>query len=226
MKIATFDSGNVAKALCKERPEWPTAIHEAGHVVIARVLGLEVIDVAIMIMPPDGWIGLAMPNRTKIRIPPNYGRVRGWRSRGSVYLAGRIAQERACPGSLNPEVDAAGVLDFDLAVVAELARRLALLTCVELDSTEAVREIIELVSTKTVKELIELVELLKTEYLNAAQKRKIRTLRERLTMETIILVQEHWIAIERVAEALLNAPVSKNWSATVSGAEVDALISS
>jgi hypothetical protein len=182
------------KVLSKQRPEWPTAIHEAGHAVIARVLGIEVEEVVIALAPPSGEGRMRLTEYglggVQMRAPRKYDRVMSWYFTAHALLAGRIAQARACPGSLDPEV-AGGVLDSDLAHVAELTRKYALLTGFGIEPVP--------------------------EVLSAPQERELWRCRKRFRRETRILVDKHWLAIERVAEALLSGGV-------LDGDEVDALI--
>jgi ATP-dependent Zn protease len=188
--------------LSKERLEWPTAIHEAAHAVTARVLGIEVEKVVIAIAPTDGGImrlteyGNLGDAPIRVRFK-KYGYLQGWLATAKIMLAGRIAEERACPGKLDPEVNADGVLDADLAIFAEAIKRLILFR----------RYRVEFPPHQQVNRGGFMPE----------EEREVASLRKQLTRETKALVDKQWTAIERVAEALLSRRV-------LDGDEVDALI--
>jgi len=152
------------------------AYHEAGHAVVARLLGESIISVTI---------GEIEENNTGVRRPSAAHRARGTAAEmahheidGKVALAGPIAQLKSRPSRSDRASQPIESHEDDFANAKSAAACIALLSVGE-----------------QVPEAGEIT-------LSSAHAALYQTTLERLQRETKVILDEHWPAVKRVAKAL------------------------
>jgi hypothetical protein len=167
------------------------AYHEAGHAVIARALGVGVTHVAIF--PTSDGVRAVAQTRSAYwlaRADDAPAQIAGYETDASVSFAGPLAQHRYRPGRLRWEHE---WRDDLAAATSYVARSVLLRNGVKLSAETQRLE------------------------LTPAQVTAVDELQHRIFAETQALVEEHWSAIERVAQALMKRRI-------LSDVELDALI--
>lgn len=154
------------------------AYHEAGHAVIARILGIEVSNITMRSTGADNTAGVETASASWFaRKLDTSGQVVACENDAIVALAGMAAQARSHPDVLvtidNPE----------FAADVQNARRMT-------------ANIILIIEGKSAHEVERAAPL------SGARLTKAKVKFDQLLQKTQELVEEHWSAIERVAKAL------------------------
>ena len=171
------------------------AIHEAGHAVIARVLGLAVPHAAMFSTDGKGGEADAMTRSASwlAREGDLAAQLRAFEDNAKVSLAGPYAQSRHQQFGVVTAHRAEWRDDIQNAI-SSVAKAVLLKTDPNFDITR----------TRTIT-------------LSQDQKEQVTLLFERIGEETNKLVAENWAAIERTAEDLLRLRI-------ISGDEIDTII--
>jgi len=154
------------------------AFHQAGHAVIARILGVEVIRAAMSPTSDDNLDDVMTRSAAWLArdVTDISAKVLAFEADAKVALAGTVAQRRSYPGS-----DAEDEIEQDVENAKSAACVVSLLMSGELlpDVPDGDRMPID-----------------------AALVEDPEATLDRLWRETVVLVTEQWPAIERVAQAL------------------------
>jgi hypothetical protein len=153
-----------------------TAYHEAGHAVVARVLGEPIISVTIGAIGEDNT-GVLRPSAAH-RARGTTSEMAGYEIDGKVALAGPIAQQMSRPSRSDRAWQSIESHEEDFANAKSAAVCVALLS-----AGEPVPEASEVT-------------------LRGAQAALVRTTLERFERETKAALDEKWPAVKRVAKAL------------------------
>jgi hypothetical protein len=175
-----------------------TAIHEAGHVVVARLLGAAVSYVALFDTDGKGHAGAQTHSLAHAAVGMDRAsQIRGARGDAMIALAGPIAQETVKPQKLKTmqrRIPAGWRGDYENA-----QQRLIEIVMLETDPT------------------FELSQIDKSVELNAERRERAAALFTEISAELVTLTRKHWPAIERTADELLRVRI-------ISGDEIDAII--
>jgi hypothetical protein len=153
-----------------------TSYHEAGHAVVARVLGESIISVTIGEIE-EANTGVRRPSSAH-RASGTAAEIAGHEIDGRVALAGPMAQLKSRPSRNSPAWQPIESHEDDFANAKSAAAHITLLS-----AGEAVPEAGEIT-------------------LSGANAALYRATLERLQRETKAILDEHWPAVKRVAKAL------------------------
>ncbi len=177
------------------------AYHEAGHAVIARALGIEVIHVKMRPTAADdpkyAGIDIAEGDHCVVttqcaawnpfRRYPKSVCLRAWKASAKIMCAGRIAQERVYPDSIGDWAGPGAMFMSDLIGLEHATGHIALLQAGIEPATAA--EFDEDGDGYMLN-------------LNIDEEKAAYALRKPLERQTRALITKHWHAIERVAKVL------------------------
>jgi hypothetical protein len=154
------------------------AHHEAGHAVVARLLGVTVVHASLLI----GNAGVLTQSAEVLAHPDDTsGRLRGAEVDAKVSLAGPYAQQKYRPG-MNKRRARSAEWKKDLEIAKSSAVKIVLLGADPHQTFDGSRHVT----------------------LCREQATEVERLFHRFGVEVMALLDEHWPAVERVAGALLD----------------------
>jgi hypothetical protein len=150
------------------------AVHEAGHAVVARLLGAEVAAVSARSIYTAVSTTQSLAYRHRHDAAAH---LLGLEDDAKIALAGPYAQQRAYPGTID-DIDDQNIDAFN--------------------ATSAIMLIVWIKAGKSPPVENSRIEVV----LTSAEQNEAEAIYLRLAEETVAMVEEHWRKIERVAKAL------------------------